>query len=288
MTLVIVLIAGCGKGEAPTKKQESIRRRVSGEGEMIVAFVDVGQGDSCIIRLEAGDDDFFAVVDTGKTNAGGEVVEELEDLGCDDIEVLVLTHPDFDHIGGANEVIEKYKVEEVWESGVGKDTKAWETTSAAIDEKKIPRRQVRSGESYQWESASVKVLNPPNGLYSGTGADENNDSVVLLISLGEQDLLLTGDVEVPAQEYMVSQRLSPVEVLKAPHHGGDSAYCQSFIDAVKPQVSVILVGADNTYGHPGETMLRELGAYGQVYRTDTNGNVVVTIDNSGYSVTSER
>jgi len=131
----------------------------------------------------------------------------------------------------------------------------------------------------------VKVLNPS----SQTLTDPNNASVVLLVSVGDKDIMLMGDAENEAQGNMAQDTLPKVEVYKVPHHGSAGSYYPPFLNAIHPDYSIIEVGAGNSYGHPTPEVLHALEGIGsKVYRTDQNGDVDATVTPDGVSVKSER
>jgi len=131
----------------------------------------------------------------------------------------------------------------------------------------------------------ILVLHPT---YDLTG-DLNEDSVVVKVTCGTVDVLLTGDATSDSEASMISDALTQLdsEVLKVGHHGSSTSTSAPFLAAVMPEDAVISVGAGNTYGHPAEATLDRLAAAGaNVYRTDLDGTVVLTSDCSTYSITA--
>lgn len=303
--LLLLSLSGCGNkptgdisGVTPTSEPSATTPVSSpltttlpavpaaGAGVAVEAkFVDVGQGDCEILKIVKGGTTFFALVDTGVQQAYPKISSELSGMGCGEINVLVLTHPDADHVGSAAGILNSFKVDKVWQSGFTKDTKVWQETSATIGAKQIPNETVQKGTQDVWNGAAVKVLNPS----PQTATDSNNSSVVLLVSVGDKDILLMGDAENEAQEHMAQDPLPKVEVYKVPHHGSTGAYYPPFLSAIHPDYSVIEVGAGNSYGHPRQEVLDALAGIGsKVYRTDQNGDVEATVTPDGVSVKSER
>ena len=134
----------------------------------------------------------------------------------------------------------------------------------------------------------LDVLSPAE-CWTGTESDANNDSLVILLSRGDDTILLTGDAEVPAQEWLLEEGTLPdVDVLKVPHHGGGTSTPELF-DAVHAEVAVVSVGAGNDYGHPDPAMIDALWASGaRVWRTDLDGALTVTFDGPTPTVESAR
>lgn len=254
---------------------------------MITAqFLDVGEADSCILRISRGPATFFALVDTGGIRGtSSKVVSELQAMGCSRLNVLVLTHPDADHVGGAVAVMNSFAVDEVWDPGVdGSNSQTWQEVKSTISAKGIPREHPHAGATYNWNGVHTQVLNPPVGAsYSET----NDYSIVLVESLGSQDIMLTGDAQTAAQQFMVVEPFPDIEVFKVPHHGADSGYYAPFFNKVHPANSVISVGP-NSYGHPSASVINALAAFGAVYRTDYDGDVTVNATADGLQITTEK
>ena len=243
-----------------------------------VTFIDVGQGDSCWLHLPNGDD---VLVDGGKPQAGPAVVAYLNEHGVADIELMVATHGDADHIGGLIDVLASMPVAEAWLDSQTCTTAMCQEFYQALADNGVVTATVRMGESYSWGEVAALVLNPSEPLY----ADKNENSVVLRVSYGSVDFLLTGDAETGAENRMLNSGLPlEAEILKVAHHGSSSSSSPAFLSAVSPEVAVISVGP-NPYGHPTEQTLARLQAVGAtIYRTDHHGTIVITTDGYTYSL----
>jgi competence protein ComEC len=249
-------------------------------------FLDVGEANSCILKINEGSQNFFAMVDTGGIKGtSGKVVSELQGMGCNELNVLVLTHPDADHVGGATAVMNTFKVDEVWDPGTdGSNSNTWQEVKATIAAKGITRKNPHSGEAYNWLGVQTAVLNPPYGAYY---SKTNDWSIVLVETLGSEDIMLTGDAEIAAQLYVVNETFPDVELFEAPHHGANTGYYPPFFDKVHPPNSIISVGP-NSYGHPSATVVNALAAFGNVYRADNNGDITVTADANSLKVSTAK
>jgi competence protein ComEC len=160
----------------------------------------------------------------------------------------------------------------------------WHGMQDSARRHRVPVRAVRPGERREFDGLTVDVL-APDRPFHGTRSDPNNSSVVLRVAMSGRTLLLTGDVEVEAQEALLRTGVDlRVDVLKVPHHG--SAYqSPAFLRAVHAAVGVISVGRDNDYGHPSPALLHELDRLGvRAERTDLDGDVAVTLRNGVLSV----
>jgi len=259
------------------------QENITATAPLIVTFIDVGQGDSCWLHLPNGDD---VLVDGGKARAGPTVVAYLNEHGVADIELMVATHGDADHIGGLIEVLSAMPVAEAWLDSQSCTTTTCQDFYQALTDNGVLTATVRMGESYSWGEVTALVLNPSEPLY----ADKNENSVVLKVSYGSVDFLLTGDAETGAENRMLSSGYSlEAEVLKVAHHGSRYSSSAEFLSAVQPEVAIISVGADNPYGHPHPKTISRLQAVGaKIYRTDEQGTIIVTTDGSTYSVSASR
>jgi len=243
-----------------------------------VTFIDVGQGDSCWLHLPNSDN---VLVDGGRSQVGPTVVAYLNEHGVSDIELMVATHGDADHIGGLIGVLASMPVAEAWLNSQTCTTLTCQEFYQALADNGVATTTVMMGESYSWGEVTGRVLNPLEPLY----ADDNENSVVLRVSYGSVDFLLTGDAETGAENRMLtSGHPLGAEILKVAHHGSSSSSSSAFLSAVSPEVALISVGP-NQYGHPTEQTLGRLQEAGAtIYRTDEHGTIVITTDGATYSV----
>ncbi|GAB4489900.1 MAG: DNA internalization-related competence protein ComEC/Rec2 [Thermodesulfovibrionales bacterium] len=228
---------------------------------LTVTFVDVGQGDSAIVRLPDGK---TLVIDTGRT--GSETAGVLRYYGIRRIDALVLSHGHPDHIGGADRILRLFPVSEIWQNG---------RVSLPVPE----GTRVRTlGQADMVEAAGyrISVLHPAEGASSEAEDDdraENNASLVLRIEGVSHSFLFPGDIMEEEEEGLVFLGdLLASDVLKAPHHGGRSSVHDEFFRLVRPDIAVVSVGRDNTFGHPSAEMLEALED-AAVFRTDRDGAV---------------
>ncbi|HNQ32757.1 MAG TPA: ComEC/Rec2 family competence protein, partial [Methanoculleus sp.] len=199
--------------------------------------------------------------------------------------MVVATHAHSDHIGGLATVISAFPVGRFVDAGQAHPTATYENLLVLVEEKGIPYTAAVRGQTIALDpDLDIRVLNPaaqPLG-------DVNEDSVVLKATYGDISYLFTGDAGKPAEESMAKAGLDlDADVLKVGHHASRYASSAEFLSAVSPAVSVILVGEGNDYGHPHEEALERLEAAGsRIYRTDRDGNVVVTTDGQKIAVTA--
>jgi competence protein ComEC len=258
------------------------------DGRLTVEVFDVGQGDSILIRTPDGRE---VLVDGGPD---GEVIQrelgEALPFWDHSLDMVVLTHPDSDHITGLLKVLERYHIDWVAE-GPGEAqpsdlAKAWQRL---IDEKGIPIQDVGAG---GWidlgRGARLEILGPPEQSLVGTSADRNNNSVVVRLAWGSISFLLAGDIQSAGEQALLDERVDlRSTVLKVAHHGSAYSTTQEFLDAVRPALAVISVGANNDFGQPAPSTLARLDDT-VLYRTDQQGDVTFSTDGERLWVSTER
>jgi competence protein ComEC len=246
--------------------------------EMKVHFIDIGQGDAIYIKAPEGED---IIIDAGNKGKGDEVVEYLKSQNVDDIEIMISTHPDADHIGGLDEVLEAYRVETVYAPKVSHTTQAYEDFLTAVKNEGLTIKQAKTGVTLNVKGVTASFVAP----YREYGTDLNDWSAVLHWTYKQNSFLFTGDAELSSEKDMIaSKQLLKADVLKVSHHGASNGSSAEFLNVVKPKYSIISVGANNSYGHPTSGTLSRLKAIGStIYRTDQKGTITVTSDGSNIS-----
>jgi competence protein ComEC len=244
-----------------------------------LTVLDVGQGDSIVLQVPEG----AVVVDQGPPEAN--VARQLGRIGVKRIAMLVLTHPQRDHVGGADQVLETHAVDTVLDPGLEVESSHEEDAIAEARQKDVPIVLARAGQSYRLGRLRLRVLWPEDS--GAPGEDPNENATVLLASYGQVDVLLPADAESPVT---LPLRLPQVEVLKVAHHGSADDGLARLLGLVRPDVAVISCGANNDYGHPAASTLATLeDAPGlDLYRTDEDGRVKLETDGRAISVTTER
>ncbi|MGH3104259.1 MAG: ComEC/Rec2 family competence protein, partial [Gaiellaceae bacterium] len=244
-----------------------------------ITFLDVGQGDAVLLQTRRA----AILVDQGPPE--GRVAEQLERLGVRRLAMLVLTHPQRDHVGGAEEVLERIAVDVVLDPRLPVPSPYEASALAAARRRDVPVVVARAGRAYAVGRLRLRVLWP-----DGPGPrvdDPNRHATVLHVSYGSVDALLTADAE---SDVTVPLRPPPVEILKIAHHGSADALLPELLRLVRPRVAVISVGKRNDYGHPTPSTLATLeSAPGlAVYRTDVDGRITIDSDGDRFQVRDER
>lgn len=252
-------------------------------GELVIKIFDVGQGDSIFIRTPAG---FTILVDGGPNNRVVEYLDQELPLWDRRLDAIILTHPQADHLSGLVEVVRRFKVNKVFVSGVENTTNNYKLWEKTLEDKKISPVIVTSSNTLNLsDTVKLAFLWPKE--QSPKVADLNEASIVMKLSYGNFDALLTGDADQKVQPYTSS--LTGIEVLKVPHHGSKTAMSQDFINSVSPELSIISAGVKNRYGHPAIETLKQLQKIkSKVLRTDRNGTIkIVSNGETWYTLTDK-
>lgn len=255
-----------------------------GPRELRVTFLSVGQGDGAVVELPGGG---VMVIDGGglanSTFDVGErvVAPYLWQRGIARVDVLVVSHPDWDHFGGLRFLAENFRPREVWVGDGGVDTASWRQFAAAVEGSGAAWVPVRRGDRWDLGGVDFRVLWPP----VGAGDLRPNDrSVVMMVEYAGERILLPGDAEARSEAALVALEGTRLQsrILKAPHHGSATSSSPAFIDAVAAETVVVSAGSYNRYGLPNRDVLRRYRRAGaRIRRTDLHGAVTVTIADDG-------
>ena len=259
------------------------------DDKLRVSFIDIGQGDAILIQKGSQQ----VLVDGGPSpQALALELGERMPFWDRTIELMVLSHPHADHITGLVEAMRRYRVDQVLYPDSYYGFATCQEWLGLIREKDIGCTRARTGQEIDLgDGVTIEVLNPPEPLLSDTGADINNNSLVLRMSVGGVSFLLTADIEREA-EFGLIARGSDLSgtVLKVAHSGSKTSTTPEFLAAVNPRVAVISVG-ENRYGHPNQEVVArleaELGA-DYIYRTDEHGTIEFITDGERLWVVAEK
>lgn len=236
-----------------------------------VHFIDIGQGDAIYIKTPNGKN---ILIDAGNRAKGHDVVKFLKKQKVKTIDVMIATHPDADHIGGLDEVLDAFKVKTVYAPKVSHTTKAYKDFLQAVKRKKLKIKTAKAGVAIPVKDSAVKMkFVGPTKNYAKS--DLNNWSAVVHLTHKKNSFLFAGDAETKAEKDMLSKKtLGKVDLLKVSHHGAKGATSKAFLNKVKPKHAVISVGKGNRYKHPTTATLNRLkAAKSNIYRTDRQGTI---------------
>jgi competence protein ComEC len=268
--------------------------RVAGWGTLEMVVLDVGQGDAILLRSPRGR---WILVDAGprteRYDAGARaVLPYLRRRGAGGLELMVLTHPDMDHVGGAGAILREYPVGGVMDPGMAVGTGVFLDALEGAQARDVPWTVGAAGDSLDLDGVAIRVLWPPEEKGDLAEADgANGVSLVLEVRLGSFSALLTGDAPAEVEETLLPRLLSPsIQVLKLGHHGSRTSTSPELLERITPEVALISAGLRNRFGHPHAAVLRRLEARGvKVYRTDQDGTLTLQARKDGsYRVRQER
>jgi len=275
------------------------------DNKLHLVFCDVGQGDAILIRKNT----FEILIDGGPGKKVLSCLSENMPFWDREIEVMVLTHPEADHLNGLIPVLERYKVNNFISSPAGNTSAGFKKLKDLVEEKEIPVKNLYAGGKMSFEglelfslwpekewllskldssdlavSAYAKALAGKAVLGAQTSNNRNDFSLVFHLKYGQFDALLTGDADERVQDEMMAVSIVPeVEVFKVPHHGSKTGMIDEYLEAADPELAVISVGK-NRWGHPTKEILERLRYLDiEILRTDQDGEVEIVTDGKGYS-----
>lgn len=252
----------------------------NGGKEMKVHFLDVGQGDSIFIELP---DDKTMLIDASEKEYADRITTYIYSCGYNSLDYVVATHPHSDHIGGMADVIGSFSVGNVILSLATHTTKTYTNMLTAIDQSGAKVTLGTAGkEIFSDGDLSAVVIAPVTEDYS----DLNNSSVMIMLTYGDKKFLFTGDAE-EEEERTVTADVK-CDVLKVGHHGSSTSTSSAFLAAAGPEYAVISCGMGNSYGHPHTETIDKLKKAGiNIYRTDLQGDIVMTCDGENITVNTQ-
>lgn len=268
------------------------------DGKMRIIACDVGQGDAILITRGFNQ----ILVDGGPDNGKAMVcLGEYMPFWDRQLELVAATHPDMDHIGGLPEIMERYKVKNVLMSDAGKKTEGFDSFYKAVRESSANLTIADRGMELKLGQMRLLVLSPDKdeGLLAQwyqntTNLDQsvlgvsdvlekvevNDHSVVLLVTYGQTETLLAGDLTEAGEKELLKLKIVPdVDILKAGHHGSKTSTSVEWLGIIKPELVLISVSKNNRYGHPNEAVIKRIKSLGsRVLRTDELGSLVLVTD----------
>lgn len=245
----------------------------SENGLLRVIFLDVGQGDAILISQGSQQ----VLIDGGKD---GKLL--LEKLGRHvpfwdrNIEAIIETHPDQDHIGGLIDVLRTYRVGDVLETKMQNDSQTFKKLEETIADNGIEKLEAKKEVTIKFSNGAVlEILYPFESVADVNDKDTNAYSVVAKLTVGKDSFLFTGDFPTTQENFLLNSGADvSANFLKVAHHGSKYATSDGFLERVKPTDAIISVGRSNAYGHPNQETLQRLAAHKiQVLRTDEVGDI---------------
>jgi competence protein ComEC len=300
----IFLISGCGQPSTESKqadlvKQEEIELNDSMEqketndeekvvtkelSDLKVHYIDVGQADSTLLQFPHQGKVFNILIDAGNWN-GNEVVNYLNAQKVTQVDIAIGTHPDADHIGQLDKVLNTFIVDEVWLSGNTNPSQTFQRLLTAIDAKDVDYYEPRMGDTFEIGPLTIDVLYPKT-----ISENDNDESISLKFTYGDVRFIFTGDAS-KADELKMLQSGFDVhaDILQLGHHGSSTSTHPNFLSKVNPAVAIYSAGLNNTYGHPHAEVVQLIQGKGiQLYGTDVHGTIIVTTDGKDYKILTKK
>ena len=256
------------------------RIRGVSEGSLIIYFLDIGQGDATLIRTPNGDD---VIIDGGPNNTLIRKIGEYLPITDRDIEVMVLTHPDSDHLIGLLEVLNRYRVKKVILTGVDHNLAEYDYFRQKIKDDQIETVIINKPQTIDLGGGvAYEIFSPGENLENKTVESTNNTSIAGKIVYQNSSALITGDLE--NEEDLLDKNFNlKSDIYHVGHHGSNNANDLDFILAVDPEYAIISVGADNRYGHPNYRTVKNLEKSGaEIFRTDQQGDIIFFSDGNNF------
>lgn len=252
-----------------------------------VNFFDVGQGDSIFIETPKR---WQILIDGGP---GSRILEKLaKEMPFWDrtIDLVILTHPEADHLSGLIEVLKKYEVKNILWTGAVRETAEYQEWLKALKEEKARIIIAKAPQRIVISRLVLEILNPIGDWQNKPLKDSNRTSVVSRLVFGNNSFLLTGDIYKEQEEEMILREVNlDSDVLKASHHGSKTSSSREFIKKVSPTAVVIQAGKSNRYGHPHQEVLEILKKFGiMILRTDEQGDIKIISDGNNLKIKTNK
>lgn len=250
-----------------------------------VSFFDVGQGDSIFIETPAKHQ---ILIDGGPGYS-----KVLEGLSSEmpfwdkEIDLIILSHPESDHMTGLFSVLENYKVDNILWTGIEKEGEKFETWKRMIGEEGANIYYANKGDVITMGDVALEILSPEESLKGKEFKESNDTAVVSKLNYKNSSFLFTGDISSKVEKKLIDDDINS-DVLKVAHHGSKYSSSQDFLKTVSPLIAVIQVGK-NSYGHPTEEVLTRISNSGiKILRNDTNGNIKIVSDGTDYKIITSK
>lgn len=264
------------------------------DGEYLkVHYIDVGQGDSILVENVENGEKQYMLIDAGtsKNHTADVILNYLDKMGVKKLKYFIITHPHSDHAAAADNVIKAVDIEKVFIPDCIYSTTVWNKVLTELDKKTsidveiVDKNDI--GDKYKLGKAEFTILWPENP--SVVKEDDINEvSIVIRMVYGENAFMFTGDAEAKNEKQIISNKTVPslkCDVLKAGHHGSNTASCEEFVNAVNPSIVIISCGKGNSYNHPHKEPMELFESKGcQILRTDLLGTIVLVSDGKNIEV----
>lgn len=249
---------------------------------MEVHFIDVGQGDSILIETPANK---TILIDGGTPESGKKIVDFFKKEDLNKIDLLVVTHPDIDHIGGLSKVMKTVKIEKILDSGKLYTTNTYRKYISQIAKYQIPVEIAKKDQMIKLDPAlEIRVLNTYEPFRSN-----NASSIALKVTYNKMDFLFMGDLEKEQEKELMKLENLQSEILKVAHHGSRTSTSLEFLEKVMPDVAILTYSKQNDYGHPVERVIQNLFKVNAlIFSTAVFGNITISTNGTDYYIWTEK
>lgn len=267
----------------------SVVRNLNEQKFLEVVFFDVGQGDAIFIEDHKGHQ---VLIDGGPDSTILEKLNQEMPFWDRSLDLIILTHPEKDHMSGLIEVLKRYDVEYVLWTGVIRDTSEYKKWKNILADKEIVIKTAKIGQKITLQSSDlynifIEILYPLENLKGQEFKNNNNTSIVSRLVFNETSFLFPGDIYKSVENKLIDEdTYIDSDVLKISHHGSKTSTSENFIKEVSPQIAVIQVGKNNSYGHPRQETLTNLEKFGiKILRTDKQGDIKIISNGKNIKIT---
>lgn len=283
MLLVAVLSLFLTKNFIPIDKvfEESGLRNTqqSSADKMYVSFIDVGQGNCTLLRCGGK----AILVDSGEVGAAQTVINYIKNLGIDELNCVLVTHPHTDHMGAMTKILYEFKIDDLIMPEIPEEiiptNKTYEKFLTAVSDNAGNVIAAKPGETYSYGEMKLEIFAPLRDY------DNLNDmSAVSRISYGDTSVMFTGDATTTVEKDLLKKNINySATVLNVGHHGSKTSSSEAWLRAVNPKYAVICCGVNNDYGHPHSLITKRLEEFGiEYFETDLLGTIVFESDSKNF------
>lgn len=240
------------------------------EDKLNIFFLDVGQADASLIIYN----DKTMLIDAGNVSDGDKIVDCIKGLGIKKLDYVIGTHIHEDHVGGMYKIVDGIKIDKIYLPYNDKSTTSYyKKLLKSLDVKSMSIEEAVVGDIIKFtDGIDVEIMAVDNDMPE----DENDASIVVEVDYKDMEYLFMGDATTKVES---SRKWDDIDVLRVGHHGSNTSSSQAFLDEVKPEISIISVGNENSYGLPKEKIIKRLNSIGtNIYRTDMSGTIQLVSD----------
>ena len=285
---VALSFSGCDISDFVREHSASVSEQSAVNGELEIDYIDVGQGDSELIRFPDGRN---MIIDGGPESSSYNLVSYLKNLGIQKLDIVVATHPHEDHIGGLDDVINNFETGEIYmpyisPSDVPSTVTYENLLTAVVNSGKTAKELTAGTYIINEEGLTLRCISPAFEKYS----EMNLYSAVLKLDFGKNSFLFMGDAETRNEEQILADGYDVrADVIKAGHHGSNTSNSADFLKTVSPTAVIFSCGQNNKFGHPHREVVERYEKIGaDIWRTDRNGTVTLVCDGKKFEISSEK